>query len=225
MNQLVKEVEARFKKKQLTDVRSGDVVRVHQRVKEGKKERVQVFEGLVIRTRRPKSLSFTITVRRIASGIGVEKNFLMNSPSVVKVEVVKRSDVRRKNLSYMRKRRGRSARLSAVAFDADEVNVPADFEKDMPKDEAEDTEPAQSGQPEADKKAEAEKDDVDKKDSAQKTEAKQEAKPPKKEEPKAKSTEKAAAAKADEDQSTASDKDAGNKPSNKPGGEDTKDSA
>ncbi len=122
MHALIKQVESKFLKKQVVDVRSGDTVKVHQRIKEGSKERVQMFEGLVIRTDRKDSLTSTITVRRIASGVGVEKSFLLHSPLVEKVEVVKRSKVRRNYLSYMRKRSGKSARLAAVDFDKMSVN-------------------------------------------------------------------------------------------------------
>ena len=122
MHALIKQVESKFLKKQVIDVRSGDTVKVHQRIKEGNKERVQIFEGLVIRTDRKDSLTSTITVRRIASGVGVEKSFLLHSPLVEKVEVLKRSKVRRKYLTYMRKRSGKSARLAAVDFDKKAVN-------------------------------------------------------------------------------------------------------
>lgn len=111
------------KKHQVVNVRSGDTVRVHQKIKEGAKERVQVFEGLVIRTDRKASQTSSITVRRIASGIGVEKTYLMHSPLVVKVEITKRSKVRRNFLTYMRDRRGKSARLTGLAFDKEAVNT------------------------------------------------------------------------------------------------------
>ncbi len=117
MSNLVKEVSESFKKKQVVDVHSGDTVRVHQKIKEGEKERVQIFEGLVIRTDRKDSQTSTITVRKISSGVGVEKSFLMHSPLVTKVEVIKRSKVRRKYLSYMRELTGKSARLAGVNFD------------------------------------------------------------------------------------------------------------
>jgi len=128
MDALIKQVESKFLKKQVVDVRSGDTVRVHQRIKEGSKERVQMFEGLVIRTDRKDSMTSTITVRRIASGVGVEKSFLLHSPLVEKVEVVKRSKVRRKYLTYMRDRSGKSARLAAVDFDKNSVNDVTDPE-------------------------------------------------------------------------------------------------
>lgn len=128
MHALIKQVESKFLKKQVVDVRSGDSVKVHQRIKEGNKDRVQVFEGLVIRTDRKGSLTSTITVRRIASGVGVEKSFVLHSPLVEKVEVVKRSKVRRNYLTYMRARSGKSARLSAVDFDKKAVNDVTDPE-------------------------------------------------------------------------------------------------
>jgi large subunit ribosomal protein L19 len=123
MHQTIQKVESNYRKKQVVDVRSGDTVRVHQKIKEGNKERVQVFEGFVIRTDRKNSLTSRITVRRIASGVGVEKSFMLHSPLVTKVEVVKRAKVRRKNLSYMRSRSGKSARLAGVDFDKDAVNT------------------------------------------------------------------------------------------------------
>jgi len=122
MFELIKKVEQQYRKHAVVDVRTGDTVRVHQKVKEGNKERVQVFEGVVIRTDRKDSLTSSITVRRIASGVGVEKTYLLHSPLVMKVEVTKRSKVRRKYLTYLRERSGKSARLTAVAFDRNQVN-------------------------------------------------------------------------------------------------------
>lgn len=119
---LIQKVEAAYLKGQVVDVKTGDTVRVHQKIKEGAKERVQVFEGLVIRASRKRSLTSTIAVRRVTSGIGVEKTYLLHSPNVIKVEVTKRSKVRRNYLSYMRNRTGKSARLSGVDFDKKAVN-------------------------------------------------------------------------------------------------------
>lgn len=119
---VIKAVEKKFMKPHVVGVRSGDTVRVHQKIREGNKERIQVFEGLVIRTARSKSLSASITVRRIASGIGVEKTYMVHSPLITKIQVVKRSKVRRNYLSYMRARTGKSARLASVDFDQEEVN-------------------------------------------------------------------------------------------------------
>jgi len=120
---VISKVNAKYLKSAVVDVRSGDTVKVHQKIKEGNKERVQIFQGLVIRTDRKGSHTSRITVRRIASGVGVEKSFLLHSPLVLKVEVTKRSKVRRNYLSYMRKLTGKSARLTGVEFDRDAVNT------------------------------------------------------------------------------------------------------
>jgi large subunit ribosomal protein L19 len=123
MYELIQAVNDAQRKSKVVKVRSGDTVRVHQKIKEGNKERVQVFEGVVIRTTRGKSLTSSFTVRRIASGVGVEKTYLMHSPLVLKVEVTKRSKVRRNYLTYLRQRSGKSARLTAVDFDRNKVNA------------------------------------------------------------------------------------------------------
>lgn len=126
MQSLIQKVEAKFHKHAVVDVKSGDTVRVHQEIVEGGKKRIQIFEGLVIRTDRTKSLTSRITVRKVASGVGVEKSFMLHSPNVVKIEVTKRSNVRRNNLSYMRKRSGKGARLASVEFDRGSVNTLAE---------------------------------------------------------------------------------------------------
>lgn len=122
MQSLLHKIESKYKKSKVVAVKSGDTVKVHQKIREGAKERIQIFEGLVIRTKRRDSMTSSITVRRMASGIGVEKSFMLHSPLVEKIEVVKRSDVRRNYLTYMRERSGKSARLEAVAFDKEAVN-------------------------------------------------------------------------------------------------------
>ena len=123
MESIVKKFEQQFKKTAVVDVQSGDTVKVHQKIREGNKERVQIFQGLVIRTDRKGSHTSRITVRRIASGVGVEKSFLLHSPLVLKVEVTKRSKVRRNYLTYMRSRTGKAARLTGVDFDREAVNT------------------------------------------------------------------------------------------------------
>jgi len=120
---LIQKVNDEKKKAQVVDVRSGDTVRVHQKIKEGAKERIQIFEGVVIRTDNKGQHTSRITVRKIASGIGVEKSFLLHSPLVEKVEIVRRSKVRRNFLSFLRSRSGKSARLTAVQFDREAVNA------------------------------------------------------------------------------------------------------
>ena len=122
MQGVIQKLNEQYKKKAVVDVRSGDTVRVHQKIKEGAKERVQIFQGLVIRTDNKNSHTSRITVRRISSGVGVEKSFMMHSPLVVQVEVTKRSKVRRNYLSYMRTRTGKAARMTGVDFDKDAVN-------------------------------------------------------------------------------------------------------
>lgn len=126
MQSVIQKIEAKFKKHDVVDVKSGDTVNVHQKIKEGNKERVQVFKGLVIRTDRKGSHTSRITVRRLASGVGVEKSFLVHSPLVVKIEVTKRSKVRRNYLTYMRQRTGKAARLTGVDFDRNAVNAVAE---------------------------------------------------------------------------------------------------
>ena len=123
MPSVIQQINDKYKKSAVVDVRSGDTVKVHQKIREGSKERIQIFQGLVIRTSSKGSHTSRITVRRIASGVGVEKSFLMHSPLVVKVEVAKRSKVRRNYLSYMRERTGKSARMTGVEFDRDSVNA------------------------------------------------------------------------------------------------------
>ena len=120
---VLKKIGDAQKKKAIVDVRSGDTVKVTQKIKEGDKFRLQVFEGVVIRVDRKESHTARIVVRKIASGIGVEKSFLMHSPLVEKVEIVKRAKVRRNNLSYLRNRSGKSARLTAKDFDRVAVNT------------------------------------------------------------------------------------------------------
>src|SRR6185369_6597488 len=132
----IKQLNQTFKKGAVVDVRSGDTVKVHQKIKEGNKERVQIFQGLVIRCDRKESHTSRITVRRIASGIGVEKSFLLHSPLVVKIEVTKRSKVRRNYLSYMRRLTGKSARLQGLDFDRQAVNNVVDVEAEKAEAEA-----------------------------------------------------------------------------------------
>lgn len=111
------------KKSAVVDVRSGDTVRVTQKIKEGEKFRSQMFEGVVIRTDRKDSHTARITVRKVASGVGVEKSFLIHSPLVEKIEIVHRAKVRRKNLSFLRNRSGKSARLNNKVFDRAAANA------------------------------------------------------------------------------------------------------
>ena len=153
MQSVIKQIEEKYKKRQVVDVRSGDTVKVHQKIREGKKERVQIFEGLVIRASRKNSLSSSITVRRISSGVGVEKSYLLHSPLVLKVEVVKRSKVRRNYLTYMRERTGKSTRLAGQEFDKEAVNKVVDEEAEAEEEKLKE-ETAKLAEAEATKKAE-----------------------------------------------------------------------
>jgi large subunit ribosomal protein L19 len=121
--ELIKKVNDAQKKYSVVSPKSGDTVRVHQKIKEGNKERIQIFEGVVIRTDRKDSHTARITVRKIASGVGVEKSFLIHSPLVAKIEIVRRAKVRRNYLSYLRNRSGKSARLKSLGFDREAVNT------------------------------------------------------------------------------------------------------
>ncbi|MDQ3766703.1 MAG: 50S ribosomal protein L19 [Actinomycetota bacterium] len=103
-------VERPYLKTDLPDFRPGDTVRVHVRVVEGERERVQVFEGVVIR-RRGSQLSQTFTVRKISFGVGVERTFPLHSPMIAKIEVRTRGHVRRAKLYYLRSRVGKKAKV------------------------------------------------------------------------------------------------------------------
>ena len=119
---ILKQIGDAQKKKAVVDVRSGDTVKVTQKIKEGNKFRLQTFEGVVIRVDRKESHTARIVVRKVTSGVGVEKSYLIHSPLVEKIEVTKRSKVRRNNLSYLRNRSGKSARLTGKDFDRTAVN-------------------------------------------------------------------------------------------------------
>lgn len=119
---LINKVNEAQKKPAVVDVRTGDTVRVSQKIRENNKERIQIFEGTVIRTDRKDSHTARFVVRKVSSGVGVEKSFLIHSPLVDKVEIVRRSKVRRKYLSFLRQRSGKSARLKAQDFDREAVN-------------------------------------------------------------------------------------------------------
>ena len=128
--ELLKKVGNAQMKKAVLDVRSGDTVRVSQKIKEGDKFRIQVFEGTVIRVDKKNSATARIVVRKVASGVGVEKSFLLHSPLVEKIEIVRRGKVRRNNLRFLRERSGKSARLISKDFDRKAANTLPEVEKE-----------------------------------------------------------------------------------------------
>lgn len=108
--QLINAVTKNYMKNDVLEFRAGDTVRVHVRIKEGEKERIQIFEGLVI-YRHGGGISATFTVRKISSGVGVEKIFPVHSPMIAKIEVVRLGKVRRAKLSYIRSLSAKAARI------------------------------------------------------------------------------------------------------------------
>ena len=112
-NNLVNEITARQLRHDIPEFSSGDTIKVFVRIIENKKERNQVFEGVVIQ-RRGGGVSATFTVRKMSSGIGVERTFPVNSPSIAKIEVVRRGKVRRNKITYMRKLSGKAARIKSA---------------------------------------------------------------------------------------------------------------
>lgn len=114
---VIDQIEAGEMKKEPPVVRPGDTVKVHMRIVEGEKERIQIIEGVVIRVKGGGARK-TITVRKISFGIGVERIFPIHSPRVEKVEIVKRSKVRRAKLYYLRDLRGKAARLKEIKVTA-----------------------------------------------------------------------------------------------------------
>jgi len=102
------------KKTGVPDVKAGDTVRVYQKYKDKDKDKIQMFEGLVICRKHGNEIGATITVRKIASGVGVEKLFPIHSPIVDRIEIVKRGKVRRSKIYYIRDARGKAARLKQV---------------------------------------------------------------------------------------------------------------
>ena len=174
---ILKQIGDAQKKKAVVDVRSGDTVRVTQKIKEGGKFRLQVFEGVVIRVDRKESHTARIVVRKVTSGVGVEKSFLLHSPLVEKVEITKRSKVRRNNLSYLRERSGKSARLSSKDFDRTAVND-VKVEEEAPAEEVKAEEAKAEEAPvekeeKVEKTAEAEEKPADTEKPAEETKAKE----------------------------------------------------
>ncbi len=110
MNNMIDNLEKEQMRSDIPDFKPGDTIKVHARIKEGEKERVQVFQGFVIRKRKG-TLGATFTVRKVSYGVGVERIFPLHSPTIDKIEVISRGKVRRGKLYYMRELRGKAARI------------------------------------------------------------------------------------------------------------------
>ncbi|MCI8787555.1 MAG: 50S ribosomal protein L19 [Lachnospiraceae bacterium] len=110
MSDIIREIEAEQLKSQVDDFNVGDTVRVYGKIKEGNRERIQVFEGIVLK-RQGGSSRETFTVRKSSNGIGVEKTWPVHSPNVEKIEVVRKGKVRRAKLNYLRGRVGKKAKV------------------------------------------------------------------------------------------------------------------
>ena len=113
MNDIIKSIEAEQLKENVPVFHVGDTVRVHAKIKEGNRERIQVFEGTVLK-RQNGSNRETFTVRKNSNGVGVEKTWPLHSPTIEKIEVVRRGKVRRAKLNYLRNRVGKSAKVKEV---------------------------------------------------------------------------------------------------------------
>ena len=134
---IIKSIEHEQLKNKIPDLKVGNTVRVHQRIKEGNRERIQVFEGIIIK-KQGGGLNATFTVRKIAYGVGVEKTFLIHSPLVEKVEVVRVGKARRAKLYYLRDRVGKAAKtkeLVGARIEDNEIVVKEDLAEEAPAEE------------------------------------------------------------------------------------------
>ena len=113
MNDIIREIEAAQLKENVSDFNVGDTVKVYAKIKEGNRERIQVFEGLVIK-KQGGSTRATFTVRKNSNGIGVEKTWPLHTPTIDKIEVVRKGKVRRAKLNYIRSRVGKAAKVKEL---------------------------------------------------------------------------------------------------------------
>ncbi|CRX37283.1 / rplS / 50S ribosomal protein L19 /:159393 Forward [Candidatus Hepatoplasma crinochetorum] len=111
---LINEITKNQLKIDIPNFKTGDTLRLHIKIKEGAKERIQIFEGFVLKRSKNNSIDATFTVRKESYGIGVEKTFPINSPVIAKIEVLKRGKIRRSKIYYMRNRKGKSARIKTI---------------------------------------------------------------------------------------------------------------
>ena len=135
---IIKSIEHEQMKNKIPELRIGDTVRVHQKIKEGNRERIQVFEGIIIK-KQGGGVNATFTVRKIAYGVGVEKTFLVHSPMVEKVELVRVGKARRAKLYYLRDRIGKAAKTkenTGARIENKEITIKADVAEEASVEEA-----------------------------------------------------------------------------------------
>ncbi len=135
---IIKSIEHEQLKNKIPELRIGDTVRVHQKIKEGNRERIQVFEGIIIK-KQGGGVNATFTVRKIAYGVGVEKTFLVHSPMVEKVELVRVGKARRAKLYYLRDRIGKAAKTkenTGARIENKEITIKADVAEEASVEEA-----------------------------------------------------------------------------------------
>ena len=141
---IIKSIEHEQLKNKIPDLKVGDTVKVYQRIKEGNRERIQVFEGIIIK-KQGGGVNATFTVRKIAYGVGVEKTFLVHSPMVEKVELVRVGKARRAKLYYLRDRIGKAAKTkenSAARIEDREITLKAELAEETPVEAAPEEAPA-----------------------------------------------------------------------------------
>jgi len=158
----------------LSEIRPGSTIRVHQKIKEKGKERIQVFEGVVIAKKHGEGISGTITVRKVASGVGVERIFPIHSPNITKIEVIKKGKVRRAKLYYLRKMQGKKTRLRKEEYitavmpeeklkqtrlETGKEDIPVQEKKNEKKEEAKENKSGEENKVSSAKKPEGEKKD------------------------------------------------------------------
>ena len=141
---IIKSIEHEQLKNKIPELKIGDTIRVHQRIKEGNRERIQVFEGIIIK-KQGGGVNATFTVRKIAYGVGVEKTFLVHSPMVEKVELVRVGKARRAKLYYLRDRIGKAAKTkenTGARIENKEITIKADVAEEASVEEAPEEAPA-----------------------------------------------------------------------------------
>ena len=119
----IDQIESTQLKKNVPNFRVGDTVKVHAKIVEGNKERVQIFEGVVIKRHRKSDLKATFTVRKVSYNVGVERTFLLHSPRIEKIQVISKGKVRRARLFYLRPLRGKASRIKSEAIDLSNENL------------------------------------------------------------------------------------------------------